>query len=103
MFDSGLHIFFHPITFPEDADASRTKVAPGWNLRILFATEPALAIIAIDAASMRTGTQKERIAALSETMKKADGLIGEDAADPRLRDKAAWDFFNDYIFELLRL
>lgn len=80
-----------------------TKVASGWNLRMLFSTEPILAMVAIEAASAKHGNENERINALYVSLKKADKLIGEDAKDPRLRSRDAWDFFNDYLFDLLGL
>lgn len=80
-----------------------TKVVPGWNLRMLFSTEPSLAMIAIEAASAKHVNDKERISAFGTALKKADKLIGEDAKDPRLRSRDAWDFFNDYLFDLLDL
>lgn len=95
--------------FSDSAEATHNtphphaKTAPGWNLRMIFATEPALSSIAVEVAAKRWFWKRARIAAFKTAMSKADKLIGEDATDPRLRDKAARDFFNDYIFELLRL
>ena len=80
-----------------------TTVVPSWNLRMLFSTEPALAMIAIEAASAKHSNEKERISALYVSLKEADKLIGEDARDPRLRSQDAWDFFSDYMFDLLGL
>ena len=94
------------ICIPRNAEQTaepHTTVAPGWNLRMLFSTEPALAMIAIEAAAVRRGAQKERIDALGVALRKADKLIGEGAGDPRLRDQAAWDFYNNYLYDLLEL
>ena len=74
-----------------------------WNERLIFATEPSLAVIAIHAAYAKGRPQKERIHAFTEAMNEADKLIGENARDPRLRSQAAWDFYNDYLFDLLEL
>lgn len=83
--------------------ALHTTAASGWNLRLLFSTEPTLAMITIEAASAKHGNENERINALYVSLKKADKLIGEDAHDPRLRSQDAWDFFSDYMFDLLGL
>ncbi len=99
--DIPVYVFF-PKTGEKGA-ASYTSVAPGWNLRMLFSTEPALAMIAIEAAAVRRGAQKERIDALGVALRKADKLIGEGAGDPRLRSKDAWDFYNNYLYDLLQL
>ena len=74
-----------------------------WDIHMIFGTEPRLAMIAVDTASVKWLWKKARIAAFHAALDKADKLIGEDAHDPRLRDKAAWDCFHDYILEHLRL
>lgn len=70
---------------------------------MIFATEPALSIIAVEAAAKRWLWKRDRIAAFKTAMSKADKLLGDDADDPRLRDNAAWDCYNNFICELLRL
>ena len=79
------------------------KVIPTWNIRMIFSTEPALAVIAMDAAAAKWLWRKARITVLENTMHKADKLVGEDASDPRLRQQAAWDVYHDFICDLLRL
>jgi len=74
-----------------------------WDIHMIFGTEPKLAIIAVDAATVKWLWKKARIAAFETAMDKAGKLIGEDARDPRLRDRAAWDCFHDYILDHLRL
>ena len=82
-------------------DIQRPK--PLWDISIIFSTEPRLACIAVDAASMKWLWKKARIAAFNTAMEKADRLIGEDARDPRLRDNAAWECFYNYILDHMRL
>lgn len=83
--------------------APLTKAVPAWNIRMIFSTEPALAMIAMEAAAAKWLWRKARISAFDTAMQEADKLIGEDACDPRLRHHAAWDVYHDFICDLLRL
>ncbi len=74
-----------------------------WDEYKLFTVEPELAAIAIAAATTLMGGLELRSIMAGICLKEADKLVGEDARDPRLRSKAAWDFFNDYLFDLLQL
>ena len=103
MIDIDIPIYICTPKTTEQTAEPHTTVAPGWNLRMLFSTEPALAMIAIEAAAVKRGVQKERIDALGVALREADKLVGEDARDPRLRSKDAWDLFSDYMFDLLGL
>lgn len=86
----------------ENSDAS-FRLKRQWDIHMIFGTEPRLAVIAVDAATVKWLWKKARIAAFRTALYKADKLIGEGAQDPRLRDEAAWDCFHDYILEHLRL
>lgn len=86
---------------PEEKAAE--KAVEEWNEYMLFTIEPELAAIAIAAATTLMGSITLRSIMFGICLKEADKLVGEDARDPRLRNKAAWDFFNDYLFDLLQL
>ena len=86
---------------PEEKAAE--KAIEEWDEYMLFAIEPELAAIAIAAATTMLGSYDLRSIMVGICLKEADKLVGEDARDPRLRSKAAWDFFNDYLFDLLQL
>ena len=103
MTDIDMPIYVYIPKAKEPKPAAYTSVAPGWNLRMLFSTEPALAMIAIEAAAAKRGAQKERIDALGVALRKADKLVGDSAGDPRLRSKDAWDLYNNYLYDLLQL
>ena len=87
----------------EEQLPSNEDTASDWDEYKLFTVEPKLAVIAITAATTRYFSIEMRSIMFSACMKEADKLVGEDARDPRLRSKEAWDFFNDYLFDLLGL
>lgn len=97
------YLFDDKAPFPEFSESTDTSNTQDWNELLIFAVEPRLALIAIKASGSRTLWQLERESVFKAAMMEADKLIGENASDPRLRNKAAWDYFNDYLFELLRL
>ena len=88
---------------PKDHDSKARRTLRPWDIHMFFGTEPKLAIIAVDAATMKWLWKRVRIAAFEAAMDKAGKLIGEEAHDPRLRDNATWDCFHDYTLEHLRL
>ncbi len=81
----------------------KEESAQEWDEYKLFTVEPELAAISIAAATTRFLSVEIRSIMFSVCMKEADKLVGEEAKDPRLRSKAAWDFFSDYMFDLLGL
>lgn len=87
---------------PPEGEATE-KAVEEWDEYMLFTIEPELAAIAIAAATTLMGSITLRSIMFGICLKEADKLVGEDARDPRLRSKAAWDFFNDYLFDLLQL
>ena len=81
----------------------QTEPVSEWDEYMLFTIEPALATIAINAATTRYFSMDTRARIFSSSMKLADKFVGESARDPRLRSQDAWDFFSDYMFDLLGL
>ena len=79
------------------------RAAAEWDVYKLISVEPDLLPIVMAAATLYLGSPEHRRSMFTLCLKEADKLVGEDARDPRLRSKAAWDFFNDYLFELLHL
>ena len=73
-----------------------------WDEYKLFSVEPELIAIVIAAATCLGGIELRSIM-FGICLKETDKLVEEDARDPRLRSQAAWDFFNDYLFDLLQL
>ena len=88
---------------PKEHDSKSRRTLRPWDIHRIFGTEPKLAIIAADAATVKWLWKKARIAAFETAMDKAGKLIGKNAYDPRLRDNAAWDCFHDFMIEHLWL
>ena len=87
----------------KEHDSALQRALHSWDIFMIFGTEPRLADIAVNAATVKWLWKKARIAAFEAAMDKADKLIGEDASDPRLRDNVAWECFYNYILDHMRL
>lgn len=80
-----------------------TKHFKPWTLKMLFDVEPDLQNIAQDAVSLKNESSSMKLEAYIKAKHAAFNLVGWNAADPRLRNKGAWDCLFDYILSELNI